>query len=53
MRLIVKTYAGPDRQSKQAISIEFHEDMAQLGVHILLSLPKGTSEMYQLSGKFK
>jgi len=32
MRLIVKTYACPGRQSKQAISIEFHEEMAQLGV---------------------
>ena len=54
--LIVKTDAGPGRLSKQAISIDFREEMAQLGVHILLSLPNGTScmaEMNQLFEKFK
>jgi hypothetical protein len=54
--LIVKTDAGPGRLSKQAISIDFREEMAQLGVHILLSLPNGTSctaEMDQLFEKFK
>ncbi len=54
--LIVKTDAGPGRLSKQAISIDFCEEMAQLGVHILLSLPNGTSctaEMDQLFEKFK
>jgi hypothetical protein len=54
--LIVKTDAGPGRLSKQAISIDFREEMAQLGVHILLSLPNGIScmaEMDQLFEKFK
>ena len=52
----MKTDAGPGRLSKQAISIDFREEMAQLGVHILLSLPNGTSctaEMDQLFKKFK
>jgi hypothetical protein len=54
--LIVKTDAGPGRLSKQAISIDFREKMAQKGVHILLSLPNGTSctaEMDQQFKKFK
>ncbi len=54
--LIVKMDAGLGRLSKQAISIDFHEEMAQLGVHILLSLPNGTSctaEKDQLFEKFK
>jgi len=54
--LIVKTDAGPGRLSKQAISIDFCEEMAQLGMHILFSLSNGTScttEMNQLFEKFK
>jgi len=54
--LIVKMDAGPGRLSKQAISIDFCEKMAQLGVHILLLLPNRTSctaEMVQLFEKFK
>ena len=54
--LIVKMDAGPGRLSKQAISIDFCEEMAQLGVHILLSLSNGKScmaEMDQLFKKFK
>ena len=35
--LIVKTDAGPGRLSKQAISIDFREEMAQLGVHSTLA----------------
>ena len=54
--LIVKTDAGPGRLSKEAESMDFREQMAGLGVHILLSLPNGTSctaEMDQLFEKFK
>jgi hypothetical protein len=42
--------------SKEADSIDFHEEMAVLGVHILLSLPNGmavTAEIDQLYSKFK
>ena len=54
--LIVKTDAGPGRLSKEAESIEFRDEMATMGVHILLSLPNGTAataEMDQLYSKFK
>ena len=54
--LIVKTDGGPGRLSKEADSMDFREQMAALGVHILLSLPNGTSctaEMDQLFEKFK
>ena len=37
-------------------SIEFRDEMAQIGVHIVLSLPNGTActaEMDQLFEKFK
>jgi hypothetical protein len=54
--LIVKTDAGPGRLSKQAISIDFREEMARNGVHILLLLSNGTSctaEMDQQFEKFK
>ena len=54
--LIVKTDAGPGRLSKEAESMDFREQMSGLGVHILLSLPNGTSctaEMDQLFEKFK
>jgi len=54
--LIVKTDSGPGRLSKEADSIEFREQMAAMGVHILLSLPNATSctaEMDQLFEKFK
>ena len=49
--LIVKTDAGPGRLSKEASSIEFCKEMANKGVHILLSLPNATAitaEMDQL-----
>jgi len=41
--LVVKTDAGPGRLSKEASSLEFHEQMAKKGVHILLSLPNATA----------
>ena len=54
--LIIKTDSGPGRLSREACSIEFREEMAKKGVHILLSLPNGTActaEMDQLFEKFK
>ncbi len=54
--LIVKTDAGPGRLSKKAESIDFRDEMAKKGVHILLSLPNGMAafaEMDQLHSKFK
>ena len=54
--LIIKTDAGPGRLSKEAASIEFREEMANLGVHILLSLPNGTecqAELDQMFSEFK
>jgi hypothetical protein len=54
--LIVKTDSGPGRLSKEAKSMDFHEQMATMGVHIFLPLPSGTSctaEMDQLFEKFK
>ena len=38
--LVCKTDGGPGRLSKVAESIDFQEEMAAMGVHILLSLPK-------------
>jgi hypothetical protein len=54
--LIIKTNSGPERLSKEACSIEFRKEMSAKGVHILLSLPKGTActaEKDQLFKKFK
>ena len=54
--LFIKTDAGPGRLSKEADSMDFREQMAAMGVHIILSLPNGTSctaEMDQLFEKFK
>lgn len=54
--LILKTDAGPGRLSAQAESIEFREEMARMGVYILLSLPNGTActaELDQMFTRFK
>ena len=54
--IVCKTDGGPGRLSKEAESIDFREEMAAMGVHILLSLPNGTAataEMDQLYSKFK
>ena len=54
--LIVKTYLGPGRLSKEADSILFCKQMAALGMHILLLLPTMTActaKMDQLFEKFK
>lgn len=46
--LIVKTDNGPGRLSKEAGSIEFREEMAQLGVFIVLGLPNATEAQAEL-----
>jgi hypothetical protein len=54
--VVCKTDRGLGRLSKEAESINFQEEMAAMGVHILLSLPNGTAataEMDQLYSKFK
>ena len=54
--LINKTDSGPGRLAKEASSFEFREEMATIGMHILLSLPNGTectAEMDQLYAEFK
>ena len=54
--IVCKTDGGPGRLSKEAESINFREEMAAMGVHILLSLPNGTAataKMDQLYSKFK
>ncbi len=54
--LIIKTDGGPGRLSRECSSIEFRDEMAAMGVHIILSLPNGTAcmaEMDQLFEKFK
>ena len=54
--LVIKTDAGPGRLSKEAESIEFREEMQNLGVFILLSLPNGTecqAELDQMFSEFK
>ena len=54
--LIVKMDSGPGRLLKEAESITFRDEMAKMGVHIVLSLPNGTActaEMDQLFTSFK
>ncbi len=54
--LIIKTDGGPERLSQECSSIEFRDEIAAMGVHIILSLPNGTActaEMDQLFEKFK
>ena len=54
--LIVKTDAGPGRLSNAAKSIDFCEEMRNLGVFIVLSLPNGTeaqAELDQMYSLFK
>ena len=54
--LVIKTDGGPGRLSRESASIEFRDEMAAMGVHIVLSLPNGTActaEMDQLFEKFK
>ncbi len=46
--LIIKTDAGPGRQSKEASNIEFRDHMATKGVHILLSLPNATASTAEM-----
>ncbi len=40
--LLVKTDSGPGQLANEADSIDFREEMANMGVYILLSLPNGT-----------
>ena len=54
--LIIKTDSGPGRLSMEADSIEFREEMMNMGVFILLSLPNGTecqAELDQMYSEFK
>ena len=54
--LINKTDGGPGRLSREASSIKFWENMAAMGMHILLSLPNGTectAELDQCYSEFK
>ena len=54
--LIVKTDSGPGRLLKEAASLSFREEMASLGVFILLSLPNGTecqAELDQMFSEFQ
>jgi len=50
--LIVKTDSGPGRLSSEAESIDFREEMANLGVYILLSLPNGIECQAELDQMF-
>jgi len=49
---LVKTDAGPGRLAKEADSIEFWEEMANMGVYIILSLPNGTECQAELDQMF-
>ena len=54
--LINKTDSGPGRLATQAGSAEFRNEMASIGLHILLSLPNGTectAELDQMYSEFK
>ena len=54
--LINKTDGGPGRLSREASSLDFRENMAATGMHILLSLPNGTectAELDQCYSEFK
>ena len=54
--LVLKTDAGPGRLSKEAESIEFRSEMAEKGLHIMLSLPNATActaELDQIYSKFQ
>ena len=46
--LIVKTDNGPGRLSMEATSIEFREEMAKLGVYIVMGLPNATAAQAEL-----
>ena len=54
--LINKTDGGPGRLATEAKSFEFREEMLDIGMHILLSIPNGTecnAEPDQLYGDYK
>jgi hypothetical protein len=54
--LIIKTDNGPGRLAADAASMKFREEMAELGVYILLGLPNGTeaqAELDQMYSEFK
>ena len=50
--LMVKTDSGPGRLSSEAESVDFREEMANLGVYIILSLPNGTECQAELDQMF-
>jgi len=49
--LIVKTDAGSGRLSKEADSVDSCEELADMGVHVLLSLLNGTSCTAEINWK--
>jgi hypothetical protein len=49
---MVKMDSGPGRLSSDASSIDFQEDMVNLGVFIILSLPNGTECQAELDHMF-
>jgi len=54
--LISKTDSGPGHLATQAGSEEFRNEIASIGLHILLSLPNGTectAELDQMYSEFK
>ncbi len=50
--LMVKTNLGPGRLSRKAESVDFREEMANLGVYFILSLPNGTECQAKLDQMF-
>ena len=50
--LMVKTDSGPGRLSSEAKSVDFREEMANLGVYFILSLPNGTECQAKLDQMF-
>jgi hypothetical protein len=54
--LIIKMDNGPGHLAADAASINFCDEMAELGVYILLSLPNGAdaqAELDQMYSEFK
>jgi hypothetical protein len=49
---MVKTDSGPGRLSSKAVSTDFREEMAKLGVYIIVSLPNGTKCQAELDQMF-
>jgi hypothetical protein len=50
--LMVKTDSGPGRLSSKLVSVDFREEMANLGVYIIFSLPNCTECHTELNQMF-